>query len=82
MSDRIDAELDRISKEGKTPKVIRVGHELHLELDSEINPPYAADLVADGQKASVISHNEVTDYKGIRVEVVESAAPDYLEIVT
>jgi hypothetical protein len=82
MADRIDAGLERLSKEGKTPKLIRVGHELELKLDREINRVYAADLVADGQKAYVIPHNKVTDYKGIRVEVVESAAPDYLEIVT
>jgi hypothetical protein len=82
MSDRIDAELERLSKEGKTPKLIRVGHELHLELDSEINPVFAAELLSDGQKATPITRDEVTDYKGIRVEIVEDAAPDYLEVVT
>lgn len=82
MSDRIDAELERISKEGKTPKLIRVGYELHTELDSEINPVFAAELLRDGQKATPITRKEVTDYKGVRVELDENAAPDYLEVVT
>ena len=82
MADRIDAELERLSKEGKTPKLIRVGSELYFELDREINPIFAAELLSDGQKATPITPNEVTDYKGVRVELDENAAPDYLEVMT
>lgn len=82
MSDRIDAELERIKNLGQTPKTIHIGHELHLELYGEQNPPIAADLVRDGQKASVITPKEVTDYKGIPVIISEDAAPDYLHIET
>ncbi len=82
MSQRIDAELERIAKLGQTPKVIYVGNDLHLELYEEINPPIAADLVADGQKAYVITPNEVTEYKGIRVVILEDVAPDYLRVET
>ncbi len=82
MSDRIDAELERIGKEGKTPKLIRVGSELYFELDREINPIFTAELLRDGQAATPVPHNDVTDYKGVRVELDENAAPDYLEVVT
>lgn len=82
MSQRIDAELEKISKLGQTPKIIYVGDDLHQELYGEINPPIIADLVRDGQKASVITPKEVKDYKGIRVEILEDVEPDYLRIET
>lgn len=82
MSDRIDAELEKLRKSGQTPKAIHIGHELHLELYDEENPPVAADIVRDGQAASVITPNEVRDYKGIPVVIHEDAAPDYLHIQT
>jgi len=82
MPERIDAELERLANLGQTPKVIYVGDNLHQELYGEINPPYAADLISDGQKASVITPNEVRDYKGTRVVVLEDVEPDYLRIET
>jgi hypothetical protein len=82
MSQRIDAELERIAQLGQKPKVIYVGDDLHQELYDELNPPIAADLVRDGQKAYVISTKDVTDYKGIRVIVLQDVAPDYLRIET
>jgi hypothetical protein len=82
MSERIDTELGRLSKLGRTAKVIHVGHRLQMELSDEQNRAVASDVVLDWQPASVITRKEVRDYKGIPVVVLEDAEPDYLNIQT
>lgn len=82
MSERIDAELGRLSKLGRTPKIIHVGHDLRRELSDEQNRLYAADVVLDWQPATGVTRKEVKDYKGVPVVVHEEAAPDYLQIQT
>lgn len=82
MSERVDAELGRLSEIGRKAKVIHVGHRLQMELSDEQNRVPAADVVLDWQPASVITRKEVRDYKGIPVVVLEDAEPDYLHIQT
>ncbi len=82
MSEKIDAELERIKQLGQTPKTIYVGSELYFELDREQNPPFAADVLSEGQKATVHSSDDVTDYQGVKVVLLDDVAPDYLRIET
>lgn len=76
--DKINEELDRISKRGETPKTIYVGSKLYLELETEQNTQFGADLVG------VQSHpsREVKEYKGIPVVLLDGVALDYMRIET
>jgi hypothetical protein len=78
----IDKELEKVRKQGQTPKKIYVGIGLYDEIRYEQFEPFAADLTADGQEASVFPDEEPTEYKGVKLHVVEDEDPDYLKIET
>lgn len=80
MSERIDAEMQRLKTLGQTPKTIRVGSDLYWEIYRELNPVIAADVLIGSDKAIAHKSKEVTDYKGIKVVTMENEAADYLEI--
>jgi hypothetical protein len=83
LMERIDAEIRKLEAEGKTPKIIYVGLELYLKLEAEVNPPFAADLLSEGQRAAdpppLVSPDE---YKGIKVSYQDWQPNDYLYIET
>jgi hypothetical protein len=82
MPEVIDKELERVRKLGQTPKIIYLGFGLYNEVRNEQFEPIAADIVADGQAASVFPTEEPTEYKGVKLHVVEDEEPDYLRIET
>ena len=82
MPEIIDKELEKVAKLGQTPKKIYVGIGLYNEIQNEQFEPFPADIVSDGQEASVFPTEEPTEYKGIKIHVVEDKEPDYLRIET
>ena len=82
MPEIIDKEIEKVRQQGKVPKKIYVGIGLYDELRNEQFAPFAVDLVADGQEASVFPAEEPTEYKGIKLHLVEDKDPDYLQIET
>lgn len=81
MSERIDAELQRIGERGEAAKTIYVGKALFDEIGAEPDQLYASDIVSEEQAASVFPENEL-DYGGIRVVLLDNVASDYLRIET
>jgi hypothetical protein len=79
MVDRINEELGKISRRGETPKTIYVGSGVYLEIETEQNTLFGADLIGVQRQAPL---NEVKDYKGIPVVLKEGEGFDYLEIET
>jgi hypothetical protein len=79
MVDRIDEELERISRLGESPKTIYVGSGLHLDLETEQNSLWGGDLASVQRQTPT---EEVKEYKGIPVVLKEGVAFDYLEIET
>jgi hypothetical protein len=73
----IDTELEKVTKQGQTPKKIYVGLGLYNEIKNEQFEPFAAN-----QEASTLPKEEPTEYKGIKIHVVEDEDPDYLRIET
>lgn len=80
MPEVIDKELEKEAELGHTPQTIYVGAGLYDEIRNEQFEPIAADLVADGQEASVFPIEEPTEYKGIRLHLEETEDPNYLRI--
>jgi hypothetical protein len=78
--DDVDKELAQLRRNGKTPRVIYLGSALFFELESEQNTQYAADVVGEGGKAGIHSTEELKEYDGVRVELLENEARDYLRI--
>jgi hypothetical protein len=81
MSERVDAELQRVEERGETAKTIYVGQALFNEIGAEPDQLYASDVVSEGQAASRFPENEL-DYDGIRVVLLDNVASDYLRIET
>ncbi len=79
MADKIDEELAQISGRGETPKTIYVGNRLYLELETEQNTSWGANLI-NVQRHSVVE--EVKEYKGIPVILLNDVDLDYLRIET
>ncbi len=82
MPEIIDRELENVAKLGQTPKKIYVGLSLYNEIRNEQFEPVAAGLVSDEQESSSVPTEEPTEYKGIKIHVVEDKEPDYLRIET
>jgi hypothetical protein len=82
MPEIIDKEIERVAKLGHTPKTIYVGTGLYNEIRNEQFAPFAADSVTDRQEGSSFPTEEPTEYKGIKIHVVEDEEPDYLSIET
>jgi hypothetical protein len=82
MPEIIDRELEKVAKQGQTPEKIYVGIGLYNEIQNEQFEPVAAGLVSDGQEASSFPTEEPTEYKGIKLHLVEDKEPDYLRIET
>lgn len=82
MSERIDAEIAKLIKSGKTPKQIQVGFNLYQELERELNPVMAADIVGDYTAVPIESPEPVTEYQDYPVFYLENEDDDYLNITT
>ena len=80
MSEIIDKELEKITRLGQTPKKIYVGLGLYNEIRNEQFEPFVADISADGRATASVPAEEPTEYKGIKLHVVETEEPDYLRI--
>ena len=78
----IDRELEKVAKLGQTPKKIYVGIGLYNEIQNEQFDPFIAGLVSDGQEAPSFPTEEPTEYKGIKLHLVEDKDSDYLRIET
>jgi hypothetical protein len=79
MPDRIDEELAQISRRGETPKTIYLGDRLYLELETEQNTLWGANLI-NVQRHSAVE--EVKEYKGIPLILLNDVDLDYLRIET
>lgn len=82
MPEIIDEKLAELARQGIKPKEIRLGLSLYNQIRDEEFEPFAADVVADGQEAVAYPTEEPTEYKGIKLHLVEDKNPDYLEIKT
>ena len=80
MSETIDKELERVRQQGQTPRKIYVGTGLYNELRNEQFATFAADSREDRQEDSDFPAEEPTEYKGVKLHLVEDKDPDYLEI--
>jgi len=83
MSERIDAELKKVTRTEQVAKAIHVGSDLFYELYREKNPIYAAPLIGPNEEAPVYQRYDVKEYKGIPVlELPDPDVPaDYLKII-
>jgi hypothetical protein len=82
MPEIIDKKLAELARQGIKPKEIRLGLSLYNQIRDEQFEPFAADEAADGRAAAAYPTEEPTEYRGIKLHVVEDEEPDYLQIKT
>jgi Mg-chelatase subunit ChlD len=83
MIERIDNELKRISDAGRTAVAIHVGSDLYADVAKDPDQVVAADLLSDGQTASVQEpFDEPTEYNDISLILENNQPADYLHIDT
>ncbi len=82
MSQRVDKEIERVTKLGQTPKTMIIGDDLYDEISAEQNLPIIAGQIRPGGDTPMFTDKPVTEYKGIKVVRMSDVPKDYLEILT
>jgi hypothetical protein len=83
MPEIIDKKLAELARQGLIPKRIYLGINLYNEIRNDQFEPFATGRVtSDGGEAIAYPAEEPTEYKGIKLHLVEDKDPDHLEIET